>query len=360
MDLLALIRRMMEDGTFQVLAGNPLAQFGTTNRAYLGPTVLPERLVSVNEYRESQIRYRTLVALDGTRYSPAQKRPTGELIGEFLVELGHQDIASELTSRDYDALLQLLSANASMQAEASILGWADLTINRALIERTEIQRWQAIVDAEVVRVGDNGYSETVSYPNPAGHRAAAGGNWSTDSYDPMDDIMAMNEMMADKGYRIGRLIGSRRVMSILARNEIMAQRAGRYVRVTDSNILMQGASTGDVNAVLGADDLPPVEMYDLTYFTPSGIERFFPNDVLVGIAATGQDEQVGLAEDMRYIPNTAGYTAIGRPAGQPGPGRVLRVDAFDNKPPRLEAEGWQTSLPVITDPESIFVITGIQ
>jgi hypothetical protein len=54
-----------------------------------------------------------------------------------------------------------------------------------------------------------------------------------------------------------------------------------------------------------------------------------------------------------------GYTAIGRGAGQASNGRVIRAEAFDNKPPRIEAEGWQTALPVITEPEALAVISSI-
>ena len=44
---------------------------------------------------------------------------------------------------------------------------------------------------------------------------------------------------------------------------------------------------------------------------------------------------------------------------QAAPGRVIRSEAFESKPPRIEAEGWQTSLPVVTDPEAVAVIESI-
>ena len=62
---------------------------------------------------------------------------------------------------------------------------------------------------------------------------------------------------------------------------------------------------------------------------------------------------------VRLVENTIGYVGVGRAVGQRAPGRVVRVEAFNNKPPRIEAEGWQTTLPVIADPESIAVIKGI-
>ena len=78
------------------------------------------------------------------------------------------------------------------------------------------------------------------------------------------------------------------------------------------------------------------------------------------MATTGQDESIDLGDtNSLMVANTLGYTALGRAAGQAMPGRVLRMEAFENKPPRIEAEGWQTSLPVITNPEAIAVITSI-
>jgi len=64
-------------------------------------------------------------------------------------------------------------------------------------------------------------------------------------------------------------------------------------------------------------------------------------------------------ETIPVAENVLGYFAIGRPVGQPDSGRVIRMQAYEDKPPRIEAEGWQTGLPVVTDPEALTTITGI-
>ena len=359
MDLASLVADMVANGQFAALAGNPLAQFGP-QRQYLGATILPERMVEENVYRESSIRYRTVIANDGSRYSPAQLKASGELVGEFLVELGDQDIARQLSGRDYDALLRLLGRNTSMQAVDTIVGWTDRTVNQALVERTELQRWQAIVDASVVRVGDNGYTETVSYPNPSGHRAAAAGTWSSDAYDPYADITGMVDLLADKGYTVGRIITSRTVVSILARNAKIQQRAAP-VRVLSSTDVFGRVGIQEINGAFQADGLPPIETYDLLYRDQVSSGRFLASDVMVFIANTGVDPTWDLGDAARFIPDVGvlGYTAIGRAVGQAAPGRVIRAETRTDKPPRIEAEGWQTSLPVITEPEAIAVVTGI-
>jgi hypothetical protein len=359
-DLYTLIKNAMDDGTFQTVARNNAAQFGTPSRMYLGATLLPERTVMKNMYREEGVRYRTIIANDGTRYSPAQKKK-GELFGSMLVELGNSDIAREITAEEYDMLIDYLMRNASMEAMAQIIDWVDVTLNRALLEKNEKQRWEAIVSASVVRQGDNGYTEPVSYPNPSGHRVNAGGTWSSDAYDPYTDILTQADMMEAKGFTVNRIIASRNVISILANNDKVKARTG-VATVSASGQIQATAGRADlmaINSALGRDGLPAIERYDLQYRTQTGSGRFLADNVFVMIATTGRDQTIDLGDSEELLTDTLGYTAIGRATGQSGPGRVVRMEAFDNKPPRIEGEAWQTSLPVITEPEAISVIGAI-
>lgn len=352
MDIATLIAQLDAEGTLPSLANRPLGQFGTPERRYIGAELLPEQRVNENAYREENIKYRTIIANSGSRYSPTQKKK-GALVGSFLVELGDSDIASELTAREYDSLIRLLNSNASMDAMANVINFIETTVNRPLIELNEKQRWDAIVNAQVQRRGDNGYSEDVQYPNPSGHRVVAAGSWSTDTYDPFDDIYAMADTLQGKGFTVGRIISTRNVASILARNDKVRTRVGQDTGLNGR------ASLSAINLALGADGLPNIELYDLLYRTNTGTGRFLPNDVFVMVATTGRDASLDLGDEIEVVPDTLGYTAIGRAAGQSGPGRVIRAEHFENKPPRVEAEGWQTSLPVITEPEAVGVISGI-
>lgn len=361
MDLLTLILTMMRDGYFMQVALNMLAQFGPPNRQYLGATLLPERLVDENAYRETSVNYRTIIANSGSRYSPSQLKD-GSIIGSFLVELGDSDIKRELTGREYDALLKLLMNAAEMEAQASVINWVDTTVNRALTELNELQRWQAMISASVERKGDNGYIETVSYPDPSGHRAAAGGTWSNNSYDPFEDIFGQAELLASKGYTVNRIVCGRPVFSKLSLNANVRARCGIVTVSTSGQIKGAAgrATLAQVNAALESDGLPPIELYDLQYRTQTGSGYFLARDVMLLAATTGRDETIDLADDEPVmLENTLGYTAVGRPAGQARPGRRIRSEAFESKPPRIEAEGWQTSLPVITEPEALAVINSI-
>lgn len=353
-DLNTIMTRLAEQGAYTRIASNPLAQFGIRPRMYLGAQLLPERTVDENMYREDSIRYRTVIANDGTRYSPSQKK-AGDIVGSMLVELGNSDIAREFDGREYDVLLRLLQRNADMEALANITNWLDTTVNLALVELLEKQRWEAIVEAEVIRQGDNGYEETVSYSNPTNHRAAAGAAWSNDATDPLDDIFTQADLLAGKGINVTRIITSRQVLSIMAKNAIVRQRVG--VRTYGNDVTVGRATLESMNSLFQADGLPPIETYDLQYRTQSGTGYFLARDVVVLVGTTGRDESFDLGDDEQMVlPDVLGYTAIGRAVGQSGPGRVIRAEAFEDKPPRIEAEGWQTALPVITSPESIAVI----
>jgi hypothetical protein len=360
-DLGALLAELERDGHFVNITQNPLAQFGRGARRLIGAELLPERRVNENAFREEAIRFRTVVANDSTRYSPVQKKK-GELIASFLVELGEADIGREITSQDYDILVRELNLNGGLGAAERILDWADTTLNGGIVEHNERQRWQAIVSAQVNRRGSNGYAEDVNYSNPSGHRVNASVVWSNDANDPMDsDILPIVDMLAGKGFTVTRIIIPRPVMSILSGNAKMQARLGSVtVNVGGQlGIANQRATIEQLGRIFQANQLPAPETYDLQYRTQTGTGFFLARNVMVFCCTTGRDETIDLGDSQLILPDTLGYMAIGRAAGQSGPGRVIHTEAYTNKPPRIEGEAWETELPVIQDPEAIAVVSAI-
>lgn len=362
--LASIIEQMNSQGVPESVARNPAAQFGRGTRVYKGATILPERLVPDNTYREQSIRFRTVIAPDGTRYSAVQKRGS-DLFASFLVELGHSDIGVPMNSQDYDSLRSYLQVNQDMAAMAVMTRWLDVHINTALLENMERQRWEAIVDSAVRRVGDNNYEEVVSFANPAGHRAAQSAPWSTNTTDIFDNIQTMAQVMTDKGFRVGRIITSQNVLSKMTRNSTVKTRGGVAVVNSTGQITSAGGrmTLQGINDVMQSDGLPPIETYDLQYQTQTGSQRFLKNDVMVLLATTDRGGELDLADNTDQFPmsfgSVLGYHAVGRAAGQSMPGRVIRMEVFENKPPRIDSEGWMTHLPIIQEPEAIAVITGI-
>jgi hypothetical protein len=362
MDLITLLNKLNSDGVFGSIAKNSFAQFGTPVRRYIGAEILPERLTNENAYREDLIRYRTVIANDAPRFSPAVKKGGADFLGSFLVETGTQDILVELSGREFDALVQASLRGDAGSVANTISQWVDLRVNRALIEKTEVQRFQALVAASVVRVGANGFGETITYPDPAGHRVSEGGSWSNDAYDPMDDIIAQHELLASKGYKTSRIITSTAVVSTLSKNAKIASRTGTLQVVGGSLVATGGFATMDsINQMLQSNGLPVIETYDATYRTEDGTaHKFLADDAMLFVAEGGLDPQTFQFEnETRVVSNPLGYTAIGRGAGQESAGRVINVSVQSNKPPRVEAEGYQESLPVITEVEAIAVIKDI-
>jgi len=361
MDLLTAVKQMQDAGYLTRVSRNPLAQFGTERRRYIGAELLPERPVMENQYREDQVKFRTIMANDGTRYSPTQKKD-GDLVGYVDVILGNSDIAREMTGREYDALIKLLMNGSDMQAIAAIAKWADTVLQRALVEKSEKERWDALINAQVVRQGDNGYTETVNFSNPDGHRFDAGGTWSNDTYDPFEDIFDAAQILYDKGFMVSRIVSTRATISKMGKNAKVRGRVGRAIVSPSGQI--QGtsgrANLAEINQSLSDDGLPPIELYDLRYRTQTGTGKFCPDGNFVLFATTARDEDFDSGDGQTMpIPDTLGYYAVGRAVGQPDSGRVVNLFPKEDKPPRIEGEGFQTSFPVVLEPEAIVVIKNI-
>lgn len=371
MDLRQLVEMMVADNSFARIINNPLAQFGTETRNYLGATLLPEQNVLENLFKEEFIEFRSNIANAGTRYSPPQIKGNS-LIGSMIVELAESDIGSEFTSQDYDALIRILDRLSNItslsqlqkvapDAMVKLVGWFNTTIVRPLVEFNEKCRWDALIASSITLQGDNNFNETVQYYSPAGHRVAAGGLWSNPNYDPYPDIIAGFRKLKSKEYSVARMITSLDVLSILLANPKIAQRLG-FTSIVSGNVVgLPGiASIEQFNRRLATDGLPPIEIYDLQYRTQTGTGFFLPRTVFAMFATTGRDEDYDFGDVKPFqLTNTLGYVGIGRPANRPGQGRATVVEYNDKKGAAVQAQGWQTSLPVIMNPEGIYVINTI-
>jgi hypothetical protein len=369
MDIKGLVELMKQQDQFNRVANNPLAMFGPRNRPLLGATLLPDKLVAENSFVEEGVRWRSPIANAGTRYSPVQKKG-GSITSSVKVDLSHSDIGAEMTGADYDGVLRLIHTsdntpnnidNPTMAAVAAVTGWLEASVTNPMQFTNEKMRWDAIVDAQVELKGTGGYSETVAIADPSGHRVSAAGDWTDDNYDPMDDIVAMVDFAISKGATIDRIITSRSVISVLRKNEKIRERMG-LLSIMGGTVtgLKSIATLTMINDLFASEGLPIIEEYNNSYETSTGNDWYLKRDVMVMVCVTGRDFSIQLSDaEPLILQNTLGYMAIGRAAGQPTSGRVTEVAGFSNKPPRIEAEGWQASFPVVLDPESIFVIKDI-
>lgn len=364
--LAQVVERLIDQGALNNAVRNPMIMFGTRNRPLLGAELLPNREVPENMYQEEKIQWRTIVANDGTRYSPVQYK-NGARYGSFTVKLEHQDIGSQMTSREHDAIIRYLRQTMSMEAAATALNWFENVIIMGLEEKIEVQRWQAIVDAQVILKGDDGYTDVVQYSNPPGHRVtiasgtvASPAGWYDPTHDPMDDIQNTILFQAQKGYTINRIICSRRIAYILVNHPKMLARRNQVVFVGNQVQTVRGSiSLQDLGSIFASDNLPQLEIYDTYYNTDTGTARFLRDTAFVMLATTGMNEEVLMTNsDLEpfELEETIGYCAIGRPAGEAMPGRAWNMTVNNNKPRVIDAQAWQAQSPVIMAPEAIMVL----
>jgi hypothetical protein len=376
--LLTIAQELKRDGSFDKVMLNNLSQLGSLSmlnmgREMLGARYLPDEMRRKNEYREQSVRYRAVIATDGTPYTPPQL-VKGALVGSMKVEYGHHDVKVEMDASQIEALEDLIEMTAESRGEAAaelmaqqqLLDWVDTSVNLSLQLKKELQRWQAIVDAQVSRVFPGGTTETVAFPNPPGHRFNAGGLWSSDAYDPFDDIMAACNKLWSLGFNIDAMITSTSVVSLLALNEKVRTRAG-YLSTSGGSVLpvsISGYGLADVNAAVrrsssSSQTMPDIVTYDLQYPTQSGTAYFLPRNCFVLIGSTGENRQILTDERIFPLYNTLGYYGVGRVEGYKQPGPIIHVDTYDKKPVSIVGEGYMTGFPVITNPESICVIKNI-
>lgn len=364
MDILTLLEKTKSD-IYKVVT-NPLAQIGNPKKPFLGLQLMPERLVPVNQFTETRINYRTLVANDGTRYSPVQLKGA-VYTGSFDVKLRSSDIGSEFVASEYDALLEVLKrytdTDVPMQAMLSLLKWVDKTVVQPLVVKNEKMVWECIVDALVPRRGDDNFGEDVPISNPAGHRVAVLGDWADDTYNPLDDIQARTDFQTAKGNTIRLQVCGTPVLNKLLNNAKVKAAVGGFVNVSGMGALMGNTNRVTIealNAYLAENQMAPIVKYDKTFHDQNGANFFLKRDVFVQIAETDQSEEITRPDGTPLIiENTIGYVGVGTNAGQSAPGRKIVTEAFERKPPRIEAEGSQESFPVNQNPESVTVLTGI-
>lgn len=372
MDLYSIWDELVREEVPYQIVSSPMLQFGTERRAYLGALLLPEVPKNQNEYTETKITYKTFPAQDGTRYSEP-KMQGQQIVGTFSVRLGEVDTASQLTGHDLDALIEIAEDNPTL-ARSRLIQWMTNAFGVSLAEKAEIQRWQAIVDAAVDIIID-GTTETVEMRDPTGHRfgvpsgtLASPAGWYADDYDPMDDIYTAFTTLRDKGYVINRIVGDTQLLSVLASNDIMRQRLGSITFSNNGSSIntRQGlVSAQALNNYLQAEwGLPPIELYDTTYAKNNGSGRdyFKKRGAMCFVSTTGRDEmfdrptEADDQTDIDIITDTLGYYAIGRPVGQATSGKVIETEVKTMKPVGIYGQSFQTSFPVITEPEAIAVI----
>jgi len=364
MRLSQLIATLTQNGTFNAMNASLRSQFGRGSRRYIGAELMPERLLpadSNNVIRATTLLWRAVIAVDQPRYAPTVKRSSA-VGGSQLLQTATAGAKADFTVQDADLLSSLRGDNLTIRDGPRVVELLTNGVIIPLVENVERHRWQAMVGAQVTLAGDNNYREVVNYSNPANSRVAiAPGAWAGGSYDALADYMARIAWLRNNGFEPVRSVTSSTML-----NKFLANQA---VRASLGDIVINGGGTfsvtspvpslSKINQYFAANNLPPVETYDLQYRNMVGTGRFLPVDAWVITGSTGLNENVDLGDNTQeMLENTLGYVAVGTVAGQGAPGRYSRFVVEEEYPPVAWAEGVQETLPIIQQPNGVTVMTG--
>jgi len=360
MDLLGLVKQLEKD--FNVVANNPMLQFESDGQQLVFSSLLPERTVLQNSYRENNIQFRTMIANASTRYSPPIKKGKA-LTGSVAVELGESDIASELAMHAYEALNMALQQNATQEGIATLIRWFDTTVSQPLALLREKERADAITKGYYERTGANGLYEMVRYPSFPGHRVVLpSGTTATPAglYDPAFDLLGLlkqkKRLMEDKGFRIGRILINPTVQDlILGLDQVKAYGMTRFDTGSTVVNLPLATESETIRAAFASIGLPIPEVVDSGYTDEDGYHKFMGDQIIL-VSNTNRQQVVEGLDKPLVLYNTLGYTAIGTATGQLTPGIATYVEAHAGKQARIEATGWQTTFAVLESPDAVVSI----
>jgi hypothetical protein len=396
-DVIEYLSKPGKDGwnDFDKITRSNFLQFGTDDQPYVFQTLLPEQLKSKNQYSEGQIEYRSALAASGSSYSPTEINKGGNIIGAWDVKVGFTNQKDTLDVATYEMIHDILAlsddaANMSNVESAgeSVLDWTSQNIVKPQMDLNEVHRGNAIIDAQMIRTGANGYSETVLYPNPTGMRVfipggtiAAPAGWyapAASNYDPMTDIISIQSAARAKGLEIVRIISSWSAkLAFMMQPTIRAQFAGVALAPGTTGSIQVSSlpnmvDEDGVDALLRRWRLPKWETYDKTYNYRDATNllqtrRFMDRvdgtgktyDPIILVCRTRRNYIVTLPAPIGQVnlTNVLGYFAIGRCVGHQNPGRILNRSLEDKlHPPSFTAEVIQESLPVLQAPESFYVL----
>lgn len=361
MDIASMLERLEGEGRLASTFNDPRSQFITNNKRYLGATFLPEkRIMEDGAYREHAVKWTSIVATDSTRYSPVGLRQAARG-GSVLVELGEKDAGAQIFGRELEQVRRALNNGRLYGADSAESLLARFSVSGSLVpllDKAEKERWEAMVDGQIIRAGDNGYGETVPLANPVGHRVNVTDEVDDPAVNPMEAVAAQLSFMAGKGYTVNRIVTSTRLLRAILNNPSTSK--ALYGVRDPSGEIWSGtgmATLGSLNSWMGANGYPAIEVYDGTYDTLFGRKRFLRDDAMLFVATNPvPDEAIRALSATSLLPEATslGYYGIGIAENQSEPGRVVIADYYDrDRGARISVKGWETSAPVILQPESL-------
>lgn len=385
MSLGEILEKMNDEGFFERIAINPVAQFGSTELPYMLARYLPESLQQSNSFTERSIKHLRIPAISGNPYSPAQQQAGGSFAGSMFVDLGNIETKRQMSSAEADETQAFINSGSDERAQMVIEDWVARELVTPVLDRNEIQRAEALLDASVVRQTTDGVMDPVAYFRPGTHYVEVSGGttgspagWYDNTYDPMTDINLGVRTLTDKGFPVIAMIGSSPLESVLAENgEIIKRSSLVTIDAGQVTAINNFITTPQLNQIFLSLFRVPLEIYNNGYHDSNGYRQFMDLDpgvgdymILIGRSRRQWDLvrdflgpttggldgfQEGVFDGNITIENTLGYFGIGRNAGME-PGRTISSQALTQKPWGLIGEAVEMGLPVPLVPDAYYVI----
>ncbi|MGH8000417.1 MAG: hypothetical protein ACREPR_13540 [Brasilonema sp.] len=366
--ILEFIRKYATPDLLNLIARKPEVQFGTPARPFLLANYLPVVQKDTNYIVEDIMRVvGEMIANDSSPLSPPQIKKQAKGLS-MAVALSHIDIADQYDGSELKTLGQMLNGSDSSIAEAKIRDWLTNNLRLSLEAKTELQRSQAIALGQVTVTPMDGAPFTVDFPSDPGNRvtvpsgtiAAPTGFYSQTTNPIIQYLVSGRISLQNQGYEPRALIGSSKIAGVISQNP-MVLAAGGSIIINSSGNLQQTitqVSDAQLNAQLLANGLPPFTRYDRRYRTQTGTSRYFPENYLVLIGATGRDTEIIDYTDERdlkrqLIGDTLGYVGEGICDGQTQPGAVITVKTSELKPVGVYGEAYTNRFPLLLDYNAI-------
>lgn len=367
MDLLTLLKLMMDEGDITRIARNPFSQFGSSmmRKTYLGARFFPERMMTEslnNIIEEEEVMFRTIIAEDSGRYDPAARRSSIES-KSMQVAMGHFDAARDINGKMYDTIIKMLARSQDQSARRRMLSLVDTLLKYALLDKKEKQRWEMILDSEVTVEKANKQKYTVSVDAPTENRVVSAGFFDDNSFNPFTEIFKGVDVLKAHGFnRIQAFVSTYKPISAMRSNEIVQRRTGGLQVDTVNNSItpITGVVTdAQINQILSQQGIPPITEYNEGYNTEAGFFPYIPRDAMVLIASTPRREEIIVpdGEDL-LLHDTLGYYGVGLCQGETEVGDVIKLFPKENKPVRIEGEAQGVGFPVPLETKAIYVMRG--
>lgn len=214
---------------------------------------------------------------------------------------------------------------------------------RSVQMRLEVARGQVLTTGKFT-LAENGVNVEADFGMSATHKPTAAASWATSGTDILSDLLAWTQLYVDdNGVEPGMILMGRKVLSYLYNNSAFLD-AAAFAGTTPSRL-----NNDMVDAVLAANGLPPVMLYDTVARIDGAQTRIIPDDKVLLLPPAG--EALG-ATHYGITAEAIKLASKGMIEESAMPGVVAVVLENDN-PVQTFTLGTAVAVPVLPNPDLV-------